>query len=64
MAAEGDKSQAEFIARFIAGAQVVSNQVIPPGAESDANKGELGPAGRGGCVFSSKREARGERAAG
>ncbi len=38
MAAEGDKSQAEFIARFIAGAQVVSNQVIPPGAESDAKK--------------------------
>jgi hyperosmotically inducible periplasmic protein len=36
--AEGDKSQAESIARSIAGAQVVSNQiaVIPPGAESEA----------------------------
>jgi osmotically-inducible protein OsmY len=36
--AEGDKSQAESIARSIAGAQVVSNQiaVIPPGAERDA----------------------------
>ena len=40
VAAEGDKSQAESIARSIAGAQVVSNQiaVIPPGAESDAKK--------------------------
>jgi osmotically-inducible protein OsmY len=38
VAADGDKSQAESIARSIAGAQVVSNQiaVIPPGAESDA----------------------------
>jgi osmotically-inducible protein OsmY len=38
--AEGDKSQAESIARSIAGAQVVSNQiaVIPPGAERDAVK--------------------------
>ena len=36
--ADGDKSQAESIARSIAGAQVVSNQiaVIPPGVESDA----------------------------
>ena len=40
VAAEGDKSQAESIARSIAGAQVVANQiaVIPPGAESDAKK--------------------------
>ena len=38
VAADGDKSQAESIARSIAGAQVVSNQiaVIPPGVESDA----------------------------
>ena len=38
VAADGDKSKAESIARSIAGAQVVSNQiaVIPPGAESDA----------------------------
>jgi osmotically-inducible protein OsmY len=38
VAAEGDKSQAESIARTIAGAQVVANQiaVIPPGVESDA----------------------------
>jgi osmotically-inducible protein OsmY len=38
VAAEGDKSHAESIARSIAGAQVVSNQiaVIPPGAESEA----------------------------
>ena len=38
VARDGDKSQAESIARSIAGAQVVSNQiaVIPPGAESDA----------------------------
>jgi len=37
---EGDKSQAESIARLIAGNQVVSNQiaVIPPGGESDAKK--------------------------
>src|ERR1035437_8567574 len=36
--ADGDKSQAESIARSIAGAQVVSNQiaVIPPAAESEA----------------------------
>jgi hyperosmotically inducible protein len=35
---DGDKSQAESIAKSIAGAQVVSNQiaVIPPGAESVA----------------------------
>jgi osmotically-inducible protein OsmY len=40
VAANGDKSQAESIARSIAGAQVVSNQieVIPPGAENDAKK--------------------------
>jgi hyperosmotically inducible protein len=40
VAAEGDKSQAESIARSMAGPQVVSNQiaVIPPGAESDAKK--------------------------
>lgn len=36
--ADGDKSRAESIARSIAGAQVVSNQiaVVPAGAESDA----------------------------
>jgi osmotically-inducible protein OsmY len=36
--AEGDKSQAESIAKSVASGQVVSNQiaVIPPGAESDA----------------------------
>jgi hyperosmotically inducible protein len=36
--AGGDKTQAESIARSIAGGQVVSNQiaVIPPGIESDA----------------------------
>jgi osmotically-inducible protein OsmY len=35
---DGDKSQAESIAKSIAGGQVVSNQVgvIPPGAESEA----------------------------
>jgi hyperosmotically inducible protein len=40
VAAEGDKSHAESIAKSIAGAQVVSNQiaVLPPGAESDAKK--------------------------
>jgi osmotically-inducible protein OsmY len=40
VAADGDKAQAESIARSIAGAQVVSNQiaVIPPGAESEAEK--------------------------
>jgi len=38
VAADGDKSQAESIARSMAGDQVVSDQiaVIPPGAESDA----------------------------
>ena len=38
VAVEGDKSQAESIARSIAGAQVVSNQiaVIPPGIEKEA----------------------------
>ena len=38
--ADGDKSEAESIARSVAGAQVVSNQiaVIPPGAESEAKK--------------------------
>jgi osmotically-inducible protein OsmY len=38
--ADADKSQAESIARSIAGTDVVSNQiaVIPPGAESDAKK--------------------------
>src|ERR1017187_3854457 len=37
VAADGDKSRAESIARSIAGNQVVSNQiaVIPPGAERD-----------------------------
>jgi hyperosmotically inducible periplasmic protein len=47
VAAEGDKSQAESIAKSIAGGQVVSNQiaVIPPGASdakavnSDLDKG-------------------------
>jgi hyperosmotically inducible periplasmic protein len=40
VAADGDKSQAESIARSMAGPQVVSNQiaVIPPGAETDAKK--------------------------
>src|ERR1700687_4544903 len=40
VAAEGDKSQAESIAKSIAGAQVVSNQiaVIPPGVEREAKK--------------------------
>jgi osmotically-inducible protein OsmY len=40
VAANGDKFQAESIAKTIAGTQVVSNQiaVIPPGAESDAKK--------------------------
>jgi osmotically-inducible protein OsmY len=38
VAADGDKAQAESIARSIAGGQVVSNQiaVVPPGSESDA----------------------------
>ena len=38
VASDGDKSQAESIAKSVAGAQVVSNQiaVIPPGAESAA----------------------------
>jgi osmotically-inducible protein OsmY len=38
VAAEGDKSQAESIAKSMAGAQVVSDQiaVTPPGAEHDA----------------------------
>jgi hyperosmotically inducible protein len=37
---DGDKSQAESVAKSFAGAEVVSNQiaVIPPGAESDAKK--------------------------
>ena len=40
VAADGDKAQAESIARSMAGVQVVSNQigVIPPGVESDAKK--------------------------
>jgi hyperosmotically inducible periplasmic protein len=40
VAAEGDKAQAESIARSFAGAEVVSNQiaVIPPGAESKARE--------------------------
>ena len=40
VATERDKSQAESVARSIAGAQVVSNQiaVIPPGAESEAER--------------------------
>lgn len=38
VAAEADKAQAENIAKSIAGAQVVSNQiaVLPPGGEGDA----------------------------
>jgi osmotically-inducible protein OsmY len=38
VAADADKAQAETIAKAIAGAQVVSNQiaVVPPGVESDA----------------------------
>ena len=40
VATDNDKSQAESIARSVAGPQVVSNQiaVIPPGVESDAKK--------------------------
>ena len=40
VAADDDKSQAESIAKSIAGAEVVSNQiaVIPPGAESKARE--------------------------
>jgi osmotically-inducible protein OsmY len=39
VATEGDKSQAESIAKSMASGQVVANQiaVIPPGAESDTN---------------------------
>jgi osmotically-inducible protein OsmY len=38
VAADADKAQAETIAKSMAGAQVVSNQiaVVPPGGESDA----------------------------
>jgi osmotically-inducible protein OsmY len=40
VAADGDKAQAESIARSFAGSQVVANQiaVVPPGIESDARK--------------------------
>jgi hyperosmotically inducible periplasmic protein len=40
VAADGDKAQAESIAKSIAGTQVVSNQiaVIPPGAEGPAKR--------------------------
>ena len=40
VASEADKAQAESIAKAMAGAEVVSNQVavIPPGFESDARK--------------------------
>src|SRR5580700_10182688 len=40
VAADAGKSQADSIARSVAGTQVVSNQiaVIPPGAEHDAKK--------------------------
>ena len=40
VATEGEKSQAESVARPIAGTEVVANEiaVIPPGAESDAKK--------------------------
>jgi hyperosmotically inducible periplasmic protein len=40
VAAEGDKAQAESIARSMAGAQVVADQiaVIPPGREHDAKE--------------------------
>src|ERR1700676_4479585 len=40
VAAENDKSQAESIAKSLAGAQVVANQiaVIPPASASDAKK--------------------------
>jgi hyperosmotically inducible protein len=40
VAADADKAQAESIAKSMAGAQVVANQiaVIPPGAASDAKK--------------------------
>jgi osmotically-inducible protein OsmY len=40
VAADADKSQAESIAKSMAGAQVVSNQIAvhPPGAEHDAKK--------------------------
>jgi len=38
--ADGDKAQAESIAKNVAGSQVVANEiaVIPPGVESDAKK--------------------------
>ena len=40
VAGEGDKGQAESIARSMAGIQVVANQIAvrPPGAESDAKR--------------------------
>lgn len=40
VAADGDKAQAESIAKSIAGSQVVSNQiaVVPPGAEGPAKR--------------------------
>ena len=40
VASDGDKGQAESIARSMAGIQVVANQiaVLPPGAESDAKR--------------------------
>jgi len=40
VASEGDKGQAEAIARTMAGIQVVANQiaVLPPGVESDAKR--------------------------
>jgi hyperosmotically inducible periplasmic protein len=40
VATEDEKAQAESVARPIAGAEVVANQiaVVPPGAESDAKK--------------------------
>lgn len=40
VASDSDKTQAESIAKSIAGTQVVSNQIVvtPPGAESEAKK--------------------------
>lgn len=40
VSADGDKAQAESIARSFAGSQVVANQiaVVPPGIESDSRK--------------------------
>jgi osmotically-inducible protein OsmY len=48
VAAEADKVQAESLAKSIAVAQVVANQiaVTPPGVGSEAKTGNSGPRGR------------------